>query len=150
MPPYRVLSIDGGGIRGIITVILLERLSQDPALTGWLDKADLLAGTSTGGLLALGLARGVPLKTIRELYETKGKKIFDDSILRDIVDLGKIIGAKYDTMDPTYMEKMAHLVKKGRYLNCPNGSHMAMYDDQKSYFDGLLKFIADVDEDRFQ
>ena len=71
-------------------------------------------------------------------------------------DLGKIavptltIGAKYDTMDPAHMEKMAGLVKRGRSLICPNGSHMAMYDDQKTYFDGLIKFIADVDEDRFQ
>ncbi|HJZ75535.1 MAG TPA: proline iminopeptidase-family hydrolase [Vicinamibacterales bacterium] len=71
-------------------------------------------------------------------------------------DLAKIavptltIGAKYDTMDPAHMEKMAGLVKKGRYLNCPNGSHLAMYDDQKTYFDGLIRFISDVDEDRFQ
>jgi len=41
-----------------------------------------------------------------------------------------VIGAKYDTMDPAHMEKMSTLVKKGRYLYCPNGSHMAMYDDQ--------------------
>jgi proline iminopeptidase len=59
------------------------------------------------------------------------------------------IGARYDTMDPAFMEKMAGQLKKGRYLYCPNGSHMAMYDDQKVYFAGLLKFIADVDEDRF-
>jgi proline iminopeptidase len=71
-------------------------------------------------------------------------------------DLGRItvptltIGAKYDTMDPAHMEQMAKLVKRGRSLNCPNGSHMAMYDDQKTYFDGLLTFLRDVDEDRFQ
>jgi proline iminopeptidase len=59
------------------------------------------------------------------------------------------IGAKYDTMDPAYMEKMAGLVKKGRYLYCPNGSHLAMYDDQKTYFDGVVKFIRDVDQGRF-
>ena len=59
------------------------------------------------------------------------------------------IGAKYDTMDPAQMEKMAGLVKKGRYLFCPNGSHMAMYDDQKVYFDGVVKFIRDVDQGRF-
>ena len=59
------------------------------------------------------------------------------------------IGARHDTMDPAFMEKMAAQVKKGRYLYCPNGSHMSMYDDQKAYFDGLLKFVADVDEDRF-
>ena len=60
------------------------------------------------------------------------------------------IGAKHDTMDPAHMEKMAMLVKKGRYLYCPNGSHMAMYDDQEIYFDGLLKFIRDVDQGIFK
>jgi proline iminopeptidase len=69
-------------------------------------------------------------------------------------DLGKItvptltIGAQYDTMDPKYMEKMAGLLGKGRYLYCANGSHMAMYDDQKTYFDGLLGFVRDVDQGR--
>jgi proline iminopeptidase len=47
------------------------------------------------------------------------------------------------------MEKMAGLVKKGRYLYCQNGSHLAMYDDQKTYFDGVVKFIRDVDQGRF-
>lgn len=36
-------------------------------------------------------------------------------------------------------------VQKGRYLFCPNGSHMALYDDQKTYVEGLIKFILDVD-----
>ena len=60
-----------------------------------------------------------------------------------------VIGAQYDTMDPVHMETMAHKVKHGRYLYCPNGSHMAMYDDQKVYFDGLVDFIKDVDAGRF-
>jgi len=55
------------------------------------------------------------------------------------------IGARYDTMDPAHMEMMAKTVQKGRYLYCPNGSHMAMYDDQKTYFTGLVQFIRDVD-----
>jgi len=65
-------------------------------------------------------------------------------------DLGKItvatlmVGAKYDTMDPAYMEKMAGLVRKGRYLYCSEGSHLAMYDDQRTYFPGVVKFIEDV------
>jgi proline iminopeptidase len=69
-------------------------------------------------------------------------------------DLGKIavpaltIGAKYDTMDPAHMEKMSKQMPKGRYLYCPNGSHMAMYDDQQVYFDGLIRFIKDVDQSR--
>jgi proline iminopeptidase len=60
-----------------------------------------------------------------------------------------VVGAKYDTMDPSHMEMMAKQVQKGRYLYCPNGSHLAMYDDQKTYFDGLIKFVADVDAGHF-
>lgn len=70
-------------------------------------------------------------------------------------DLGKIaaptlvIGARHDTMDPAYMEMMAGRLPKGRYLFCPNGSHMAMYDDQKVYVDGVIQFARDVDAGRF-
>ena len=70
-------------------------------------------------------------------------------------DLGKItaptlvIGAQYDTMDPKHMEWMAGQVRKGRYLYCPNGSHLALYDDQKTYFSGLVQFLRDVDAGRF-
>lgn len=70
-------------------------------------------------------------------------------------DLGKIevptltIGAQYDTMDPAHMEWMAGEVRKGRSLYCPQGSHMAQYDDQEVYFRGLIQFIEDVDAGRF-
>jgi proline iminopeptidase len=60
-----------------------------------------------------------------------------------------VIGAKYDTMDPAHMEMMAKKVQKGRYLFCPNGSHLALYDDQKVYFEGLIKFILDVNAGKF-
>lgn len=60
-----------------------------------------------------------------------------------------VIGAKYDTMDPAHMEMMAKKVQKGRYLFCPNGSHMDMYDDQKTYVEGLIQFLRDVDAGRF-
>jgi proline iminopeptidase len=59
------------------------------------------------------------------------------------------IGAAHDTMDPKQMEWMAGQVQRGRYLNCPNGSHMAMYDDQETYFNGLIAFLRDVDAGRF-
>jgi proline iminopeptidase len=60
-----------------------------------------------------------------------------------------VIGATHDTMDPKHMEEMSKLVKHGRFLLCPNGSHMAMYDDQKTYFTGLTQFIRDVDSGSF-
>ncbi len=55
-----------------------------------------------------------------------------------------VIGAKYDTMDPAYMEWMSKQFPNGRYLYCANGSHMSLYDDQETYFAGLVKFITSV------
>jgi len=57
-----------------------------------------------------------------------------------------VIGARYDTMDPKHMEWMSHQLPQGHYLYCQNGSHMAMYDDQKVYFAGLINFIAGVNK----
>lgn len=59
------------------------------------------------------------------------------------------IGATYDTMDPKYMEWMANQFPNGRYLLCPNGSHLAQYDDQETYFKGLISFIKVVDNGTF-
>ncbi len=56
-----------------------------------------------------------------------------------------VIGAKYDTMDPDYMEWMSTQLPKGQYLYCANGSHLAMYDDQQVFFDGLIRFLKEVD-----
>ena len=63
---YRILSCDGGGIRGVITAKLLQAL--DPSV---LKNIDLFAGTSTGSIIALGLASGVPIDTIVELYSAE-------------------------------------------------------------------------------
>jgi proline iminopeptidase len=59
------------------------------------------------------------------------------------------IGARYDTMEPAQMQKIANGVKKGRYLLCPNGSHFDLYDDQSVYMTGVIQFIRDVDAGRF-
>lgn len=55
------------------------------------------------------------------------------------------IGAAYDTMDPRHMEWMAHELPNGRYLHCPHGSHLAMYDDPVAYFPGLIEFVRGLD-----
>jgi proline iminopeptidase len=70
-------------------------------------------------------------------------------------DLGQIrvptltVGARHGTMDPEHMKWMAGQVQKGRYLDCPNGSHLAMYDDQQVYMAGVIRFIKDVDAGGF-
>ena len=69
-------------------------------------------------------------------------------------DLGRItvptltVGARHDTMDPAHMEWMATQIPKGRYLYCPDGSHLAMYDDQQIYMRGIIQFLHDVDAGR--
>ncbi|MBX9784596.1 MAG: proline iminopeptidase-family hydrolase [Chitinophagaceae bacterium] len=60
-----------------------------------------------------------------------------------------MIGAKHDTMDPKAMEEQSKLVQKGRYLYCPNGSHLAMWDDQQVFMNGVIQFIKDVDGGSF-
>ena len=59
-----------------------------------------------------------------------------------------VIGARHDTMDPGFMEMMAGRFPHGTYLFCPNGSHMAMYDDQVTYFNGIIDFIRNVEHGR--
>jgi len=94
MATYRILALDGGGIRGIYTAVLLERLARE--VPGFTDRADLLAGTSTGGILALGLAGGMSPADLVRLYQDNGSRIFSRTLWREIRDLGGLIGAKYD------------------------------------------------------
>jgi proline iminopeptidase len=56
-----------------------------------------------------------------------------------------VIGARHDTMDPAHMEAMAARLPAGQYLYCPEGSHLAMYDDQETYFAGLTDFVLGLD-----
>jgi proline iminopeptidase len=52
-------------------------------------------------------------------------------------------------MDPAHMAWMASAIPNGRHLHCPDGSHMAMYDDQQTYVTGLIDFIDHVDAGNF-
>ena len=59
------------------------------------------------------------------------------------------IGSKYDTMDPEHMKWISKEVKNGRFLFCPNGSHLSQYDDQVHYFPGIIQFLREVDNGDF-
>jgi proline iminopeptidase len=67
---------------------------------------------------------------------------FDDLSSINVPTL--VIGARYDTMDPGHMQRMAERLPLGSYLYCPEGSHLAMYDDQQVYFSGLLDFLRSL------
>ena len=55
-----------------------------------------------------------------------------------------VIGAGHDTMDPKHMEWMSKQFPRGQFLLCPNGSHLAMYDDMDNWFTGVIKFLQET------
>ena len=94
MVSYRILCFDGGGMKGLFTTTLLERLVVKKR--SLIKHVDLLAGTSTGGIIALGLADGKTPKRMTRLYRKYGREIFDDSLWDNLVDLGNAAGADYN------------------------------------------------------
>jgi uncharacterized protein len=109
----RVVSVDGGGVRGIVPVIVMQRLATEPGLATWLEQTELIAGTSTGGLIALAVAAGISLGELRDLYVTRAGIVFKDSLLDDLRDVGKVFGADYDVAN---LEAEAHRVLGDRTL----------------------------------
>ena len=75
--PFRILSLDGGGIRGIFPAAILADLESTYLGGGSVTEYfDLITGTSTGGILALGLAAGMTARELLDLYITRGREIF--------------------------------------------------------------------------
>ncbi|TRY29807.1 patatin-like phospholipase family protein [Aliiglaciecola sp. M165] len=112
--PKVIVSIDGGGIRGIIPALVLAEIEREIAQktgdhTTYISHyVDLFAGTSTGGIIALGLAlndgskKGKPRYQARELasfYFDRGEDIFDISFSKKLTSLAGVIDEKYDAAD---------------------------------------------------
>src|SRR3954453_22960165 len=96
----KILAIDGGGIRGLIPALVLaeiETRTGRPVSSLF----DLVAGTSTGAILACGLTRPnpMPAERLAALYEEEGPKIFDASLLKKITSLGGVIDERYDARE---------------------------------------------------
>lgn len=89
-PVFRVLTLDGGGIRGIFTASFLGTL-EDLALCRIGSRFDLIAGTSMGGILALALAFRIPARRILDLFLERGELIFGHPR-----NLGMMLRPKYD------------------------------------------------------
>lgn len=76
---FRILSLDGGGIRGVYPATILaelERKFTSPRKIG--EFFDLIAGTSTGGIIALGLGKGMSAVDLQDLYQVRGNEIFPE------------------------------------------------------------------------
>jgi uncharacterized protein len=80
MNRFRILSLDGGGIKGAFTASVMAAL-EDATNLAAADYFDLITGTSTGGIIALGLGLGLPAKDVREFYRTRGSIIFPGTSL---------------------------------------------------------------------
>lgn len=91
----RLLSIDGGGIFGLIPALVLTELERR-AGARCRELFDLVSGNSTGGILAVGLAAGVPAKSLAELYSANGATIFTASTLERLETADGLAGPKYD------------------------------------------------------
>jgi proline iminopeptidase len=95
----------------------------------------------------INLAIYVPMQGPSELGSSPDARLahWDRTAELASIDVpAMVIGARHDTMNPAHMEMMAGRLPRGRYLYCPDGSHMAMYDDQQVYFTGLIGFLHDI------
>src|SRR5262245_52290230 len=82
--PHRLLALDGGGIRGLITLGILERLEallKERTGQSLPQYFDYIAGTSTGAIIAAGLARGLTVAQLVEFYTSCGEQMFESSKL---------------------------------------------------------------------
>lgn len=69
--------------------------------------------------------------------------------LKNITVPTLVIGGVNDEMNPADMKREGKLIPNSRTYLWPDGSHMAMYDDQQNYFHELIRFLRDVDENKF-
>jgi uncharacterized protein len=92
----KVLAIDGGGIRGLIPALVLAEIERRTERR-IAELVDMIAGTSTGGILACALGKPDPLPAaeIASLYVEEGPKIFDRSLLKQITSLGGYLDERY-------------------------------------------------------
>jgi uncharacterized protein len=92
----KVLAIDGGGIRGLIPALVLAEIEQRTSRRV-AELVDMIAGTSTGGILACALGKPDPLPAaeVASLYVEEGPRIFDRSLLKQITSLGGYLDERY-------------------------------------------------------
>lgn len=129
---FRILSIDGGGIRGILPAAILSELEQT-----WLqgrsvgEYFDLIAGTSTGGIIALGLASGLTATQILSIYMERGQEIFPPHgrILKAWKSCKRVIGPKlnvstlYSVIDEIFQEEQYWQTKNRLCIPSMDGTY---------------------------
>ncbi len=147
----RVLSIDGGGIRGIIPALVLSEVERRTGRRV-AELCDLVAGTSTGGILACALTRpgAAPAEELVELYRTEGPKIFKRSLAQRVRSADGLIDARHD--DGALDDALTRYLGSGRLSDATTKVLVTAYDlhAREPYFfkswrddrDGPLRIVA--------
>ena len=152
MKPYRILTCDGGGVRGALTAQILAMLEEE---VPFIDQIDLFAGTSTGSFIALGLAFGFKPKDLVGFYQLHGREIFtpypggiDPLSLRpkyDNVILKQIMEMKIFPSNPTLADLPKKVVVPSFQLNHPQkGCWAPVYFDNFDEMKAKEYLLIDV------
>ena len=101
--PFKILCIDGGGIKGVFSAQVLAEFEE--AFTTLTSKHfDLICGTSTGGIIALGVAGGIPMKKVVQFYVDNGPRIFAQRWKK--YKLGWLLTLKQTLIKSKYSDKI--------------------------------------------
>jgi uncharacterized protein len=120
---FRILALDGGGIKGTFTASVLanweEQLKDKHAGLSLVDHFDLIAGTSTGGILAIGLGAGLRAAQMLKFYEDRGPKIFPLTSVK-----GKLWYGLRSLVRPKFMQNVLQKELEDAYAKAPAGTHL--------------------------
>ena len=110
---YNIITCDGGGIRGLITAILLNDLVSNPpqgSTSNILNNVNLFAGTSTGGIIAIGLSCGLTPSSLVNLYESDCASIFQPYQSSGVSSLLSHLGLPHISLDPcNWIAELCHV-----------------------------------------
>lgn len=161
-PKYRILSLEGGGFRGVLSAILLKEVEKSIIDSkkgeSLRDYFHLVAGTSTGSLLAAGIALGMSSDELLKLYEEDGKRIFPDDIRKRRAPMlgSRWIGHYRQAIKPLYPlyptergydEGLFNVLKKHLSIpKCPSQKYLSCKKlDPSSLAEGItLKEIEEI------
>ena len=146
-PVRHVLSIDGGGIRGIIPAMVIAHIEKKMGRPAH-KLFDLMVGTSTGGILALGLAHPGPdrpaqysARRVVRLYEEHGDKIFEDSLWRKVRTVGGLLEEAYS--HEVLEAILSHYFAEATLAECEVPTMVTTYDIQNRRTVFLKSWHAD-------
>jgi patatin-like phospholipase/acyl hydrolase len=123
----KVIAIDGGGIRGLIPALVLAEIEQRTG-RAIATMADLIAGTSTGAIIACALARPDAMSAARiaAAYERYGPRIFDRSLIKVVTSVGGLTDERYD--DRGLVESLRRYLGDTRLADASTGLVLTAYD----------------------